>query len=169
MNETPSHLRALHRIEIPPHLQTFTDESIHLLETAHASALELPNTSLRTSFDNNTYRTYIERRNLVMPRDYEFIAVHLGQSSLMVCMEHRHDTVETYDGASDRAFARSTVAIQNGGAKIYHSRITRMWPEEDITENETAGHEMTSRLYHSFGVIGIQQLLGTEQRYEQAS
>lgn len=169
MELTQKYLRPLERIEIPAHLQPFVDTSIDLLETSHATQLELPDTSVTTSYTNNTYRTYIERRNLEHHRDYEFVAVHLGQTSLMVCLEHRHDSGETYDGATNRDFARTTVAIQNGGAKLFHSNIVRLGPEEDITENEAAGQEMTSRLQHVFATIGLQDLSSREISYEQAS
>ncbi len=141
----------------------FTDASIGLLEAAHSGALELHGASLRTDFSNNTYRSYIERAQLEHPRDYELLAVHLGQTSLLVCLEHRHENGSLYEGATSRAFQRSTVAIQNGGAKIFHSRVvTGIAPEEDISDNKEAGLEMTSRLYHAIAAIGIEQVQTSE-------
>lgn len=163
MNALPPYIRAVNKIEIPEHLTEFTDRSIELLEAAHGGSVELNGTSMRTEFTNHTFCSYFERSHLDNPRDFEFIAVHLGQSSLMVCLEHRHESGEQYEGATSRAFQRSTVAIQNGGAKIFHSRVvTGIGPEEDITDNKEAGLEMTSRLNHAMATLGIQEVRGAQ-------
>lgn len=157
MSPIQKHLHALNRFETPEHLYEFALMSTDILDQAHIGTLEPLRATLKVANTEETFRAYLERKDLDHPVDYELLAVHLGRFSLAISLDHRHVNSTLHNASSRQSYTRSTVMFQNNEVKIFHMN-TRGIAEENITHNEEAGHDMTSRLRHSLAVLGIQQV-----------
>ncbi len=154
MSEQQPILHSLSQFEVPDHLSDFAQLSTMVLRRAHEKTLLLAGASINASYSGNAHRVFIEQRDPNRPYNYEFLAVHLGEACLTVCLEHRHD-----DELRDlEEYPRSTLVIEHGQAQTHHSFITRgPGPIETITDNEDAGFAMTRRLQHALSSIGIRE------------
>lgn len=152
-------------IEIPDHLGEFAYTSAELLHRAHEGALLIPDASIKTSYSGEAHRVFIERKAPDSPYEYEFLAVHLGRTSLTVCLEHRH--LKTDFSAAEHN--RTSLLFENGHARSYASKVVSgVLEREDITENEDAGYTITRRLHHALGAIGVREPR-EDHSYPQAS
>ena len=150
MLQSQSRLYQTNTFEIPPQFETFARTSIDVVQQAYTGTLEEHNAQVRLSNDRDAHRVFIERALPEASRDYEFIALHLGSTTLTVCMEHRHD-FERRDGE----YHRSSIVFDRGEVVAHHTNLTRLGPREVITHNEEVGHRMTDRLFHTLGSLGI--------------
>lgn len=154
MSPIQTQLHALEGFTVPDHLHEFAAISTGILNNAHAHSLQVDHAVHVASAEATTFMSYIERTRIEHQLDYEKFAVRLGHKALSVSFDHRHVHDETIENAHEWCYSRSTVVFQNDTAKVYRSGV-RGLHDEDITENKEAGLEVTNRLHHTLGMLGV--------------
>ena len=150
MLQSQSRIYQTNTFETPPHFETFAERSIEVVQEAHMGLLTANPSSLRTSNDRDAHRVFIERALSEASRDYELLAIHLGAATLTVCMEHRHDHQR-----DPREYQRSTLVFERGEVRAHYSNLVRLGPIETVTDNKEIGQQMTDRLFHALGTLGV--------------
>jgi len=150
MLQSQSRIYQTRSFEVPGKFETLADTGIEIVRQAHTGELAADLSTVRTSSDREADRVFIERKLPEASRDYEFLALHLGATSLTVCMEHRHDHRERVD-----EYHRTSLVFRQNDVRAYHTGLVNIGPTETLTDNEEAGQKMTDRLFHTLGLLGI--------------
>ncbi len=154
MSPIQTRLHALEGFTVPDHLHEFVEISTGVLNAAHTDSLYVDHAVHTATAEPTAFTSYTERTRIEHQFDYEKFAVRLGHKVLSISFDHRHVHEETLENVSARHYPRNTVVFQNGGVKIFRSGL-RGLHDEDIIENKAVGLEVTNRLHHTLGVLGI--------------
>lgn len=148
MLQARTRLHPLSSFQVPAHLESVAYTGIDLIQQAHMYPDSLPPEGVRILNDYDAHRLYVEKRGQQAYRNYELLAVHLGATSLSICLDHHHDNQPVPH--------RTSLVLEGARASLHYTHQSGVGSIENIRDNEKAAGDFADHFYHALGELGVE-------------